>query len=117
LRRTSVFIALATLVGAPVAMPAQAPAAKIPIVRAKSFIPPKTPWGEPDISGNVTNVFEASTPFERPEDFAGRRLEEVQGDELAKFREDLQKRTLANFEGPPYECHEGNYGLQNMFEI
>src|SRR6202166_4222045 len=62
---------------------------------AKSFVPPRTPWGDPDISGNVTNVFEASTPFEKPDDFAGRRLEEVQGDELATFRADLQTRTLS----------------------
>ena len=112
--RASLFIALATLVGAPVAMPAQAPAARIPIVRAKSFIPPKTPWGEPDISGNVTNVFEASTPFERPEDFAGRRLEEVQGDELANFRADLQKRTLSNFEGP---LHGPDHWWQNIYDL
>jgi len=64
---------------------------------AKSFVPPRTPWGDPDISGNVTNVFEASTPFERPDDFAGRRLEEVQGEELATFRGDLRKGGQAWF--------------------
>src|ERR1700689_57199 len=67
---------------------------------AKTFVPPRMPWGDPDISGNVTNAFEPSPPFERPDDFAGRRLEEVQGEELARFRLELQKRTLSNFEGP-----------------
>ena len=82
--------------------------------RAKSFTPPKTPWGDPDVSGNVTNVFEASTPFERPEDFAGRRLEEVQGDELANFRSELQKRTLSNFEGP---LHGPDSWWQNIYDL
>ena len=81
---------------------------------AQSFTPPRTPWGDPDISGNVTNVFEASTPFERPDDFAGRRLEEVQGDELATFRADLQKRTLSNFEGP---LHGPDSWWQNVYDL
>ena len=81
---------------------------------AKAFTPPKTPWGDPDISGNVTNVFEASTPFERPEDFAGRRLDEVKGDELANFRGELQKRTLANFEGP---LHGPDSWWQNIYDL
>jgi hypothetical protein len=50
------------------------------------FTPPRTPWGDPDISGNVTNVFEASTPFERPESLAGRRLEDIHGEKLVEFR-------------------------------
>ena len=81
---------------------------------AKPFTPPRTPWGDPDVSGNVTNVFEASTPFERPDDFAGRRLEEVQGDELANFRSDLQKRTLANFEGP---LHGPDSWWQDIYDL
>jgi hypothetical protein len=81
---------------------------------AKTFVPPRMPWGDPDISGNVTNVFEASTPFERPDDFAGRRLEEVQGDELAKFRLELQKRTLSNFEGP---LHGPDEWWQNIYDL
>jgi hypothetical protein len=80
----------------------------------KPFVAPRTPWGDPDISGNVTNVFEASTPFERPDDFAGRRLEEVQGDELATFRLELQKRTLSNFEGP---LHGPDEWWQNIYDL
>ena len=100
--RASVLVVSAVVV-ASVSIAAQTPgqtAASKPATQkpAKAFTPPRTPWGDPDVSGNVTNVFEASTPFERPEDFAGRRLEEVQGDELANFRGELQKRTLANFE-------------------
>src|SRR5712691_1843311 len=103
--RASLLIASAAFVGASVSIAGQVP---------KSFTPPKTPWGDPDISGNVTNVFEASTPFERPDDFAGRRLDEVQGDELKNYRLELQKRTLANFEGP---LHGPDSWWQNIYDL
>ncbi len=61
---------------------------------------PRTPWGDPDLQGNYTNTFEQGTPFERPEQFAGRKLEEVTGAELAKIRQDIQRRTISAFEGP-----------------
>jgi hypothetical protein len=111
----SVLIAAVASAAVSVTAAAQAPVTKPAGAKTtKSFTPPKTPWGDPDISGNVTNVFEASTPFERPDGFAGRRLEEVQGDELSKFREDLQKRTLANFEGP---LHGPDHWWQNIYDL
>jgi hypothetical protein len=54
---------------------------------------PRTPWGDPDIQGNYTNLWEAGTPFERPEQFAGRRLEDVSREELLKMRLAIQDRT------------------------
>ena len=35
---------------------------------------PRTAWGDPDLQGVWTNVNEAATPFERPEEFGGTRL-------------------------------------------
>ena len=61
---------------------------------------PRTPWGDPDLQGNYTNVYENGTPLERPDQFAGRKLEEVQGEELAAIKRAQQQRTIANFEGP-----------------
>ena len=61
---------------------------------------PRTPWGDPDIQGTYTNTYEQGTPLERPEQFAGRRLEDVSGAELARIRQDIQKRTISAFEGP-----------------
>jgi len=61
---------------------------------------PRTPWGDPDLQGNYTNVYENGTPLERPEQFAGRKLEDVQGEELAGIKRAQQQRTIANFEGP-----------------
>jgi hypothetical protein len=55
--------------------------------------PPRTPWGDPDIQGNYTNLWEAGTPFERPEQFAGRRIEDITRDELLKMRLAIQERT------------------------
>jgi hypothetical protein len=49
----------------------------------KDFAPPKTPWGHPDLQGNFTHVSEANTPLERPEAFAGKRMEDVSAAELA----------------------------------
>src|SRR5205814_684649 len=43
---------------------------------------PRTPWGDPDLQGNYTNKYEQSTPLERPDEFAGRRRDDVTGAEL-----------------------------------
>ena len=47
---------------------------------------PRTPWGDPDLQGNYTNKYEQGTPFERPDEFSGRRLEDVKGEELAQIK-------------------------------
>ena len=44
---------------------------------------PKTPWGDPDISGIYTNKDEFGTPFERPDDLAGRDRREFGPEEMA----------------------------------
>ena len=50
---------------------------------AKNWVPPKTPWGDPDLQGNFTNKDEANTPYERPKVFEGRRMEDITPQELA----------------------------------
>ena len=74
--------------------------AALATVSSSAQTPPRTPWGDPDLQGTYTNTYEQGTPLERPEQFAGRRLEEVTGAELARIRQDIQKRTISNFEGP-----------------
>ncbi len=56
------------------------------------YAPPRTPWGDPDLQGNYTNKYEANTPLERPEQFAGRRLEDISEAELAALRAQRQKQ-------------------------
>jgi hypothetical protein len=44
---------------------------------AKGYTPPKTPWGDPDISGNFDTSPEANTPMERPDEWAGRKMDDI----------------------------------------
>jgi hypothetical protein len=60
---------------------------------SSTYTAPRTPWGDPDLQGNYTNLWEAGTPFERPDQFAGRRLEDIKGEELAAVRRGIQERT------------------------
>jgi hypothetical protein len=60
---------------------------------SSTYTAPRTPWGDPDLQGNYTNLWEAGTPFERPDQFAGRTLEDIKGEELAAIRRGIQERT------------------------
>jgi hypothetical protein len=82
---------------------AQAPAnasKPAPKTAAKPYSPPRTPWGDPDLQGDYTNLFEAGTPLERPDQLAGRKLEDVKGAELAAIKRAIQDRTIKQFETP-----------------
>jgi len=61
---------------------------------------PRTPWGDPDLQGTYTNTYENGTPFERPDEFAGRRLEDITGEELRKIKREAQERAIRAFQGP-----------------
>jgi hypothetical protein len=80
-------VALAAMTTPPVA--AQTAAAKGSASPAaaksgKAWTPPRTTWGDPDLSGSYTNTSESGTPFERPAEFDGKRLDEITPAELAK---------------------------------
>jgi hypothetical protein len=83
------------------AIVATVPLAMTPVSgQAKKWTAPKTSWGDPDIQGWFTNLQEDGTPLERPDQFAGRKLEDIKGEELANIKRDVQKRTLTTFQGP-----------------
>src|SRR5688572_21305443 len=44
----------------------------------------KLPWGDPDLQGNYSIISEANTPLERPDEFAGRRIEEFTPEVMAQ---------------------------------
>jgi hypothetical protein len=44
--------------------------------------PPRTSWGDPAIEGTYTNKDEYGTPFERPDDLAGKRREDFGPNEM-----------------------------------
>jgi hypothetical protein len=49
-------------------------------------------WGDPDLEGIYTNKDETSIPFERPKEFAGRRLESITAAELGALIESAAAR-------------------------
>ena len=68
----------------------------------RSWTAPRTPWGDPDLQGTYTNTYEDGTPLERPDQFAGRKLEEVKGEELRAIRKAAEERAIAAFKGPEH---------------
>jgi hypothetical protein len=65
----------------------------------KSYSPARTPWGDPDLQGTYTNKYEQSTPLERPDQFAGRRVEDVSGTELADVLARRNKQVIERSAG------------------
>ena len=82
--------------------------AKTPAIAkaAREWAPPRTPWGDPDLQGTFTNSNEYATPLERPERFAGRRLEDITDEELANVRRAAEQQAIAGLaqgpRGPDY---------------
>ena len=71
-----------------------------PLAAQQKYKAPRTAWGDPDFSGNYTNLYEAGTPMERPAQFDGRKLSDVTPDELKKFKLNIQETTISRFETP-----------------
>jgi hypothetical protein len=61
---------------------------------ARTWTPPRTPWGDPDLQGSFSNSNEYGTPLERPARFAGKRLEDVTPAEWAAVRQGAQQQTI-----------------------
>jgi hypothetical protein len=88
-------VAIALLAAAPAA--AQSRPVQSDAKTAKPWTPARTPWGDPDISGNFTNKYEIGTPFERPREFEGKRIEDFTPQELAQLAKERQERNLLNY--------------------
>jgi hypothetical protein len=101
---------VAVLSGLTVHVLAQAPGARAP----------RTPWGDPDLQGYYTNKYEYGTPFERPAAFAGRRMDEVKGQELASLAETRQQEALARapfFGGDPLGRIGNSAEFRDIYEV
>src|SRR5690606_25813524 len=61
---------------------------------------PRTPWGDPDLQGNYTNLSEAGTPMERPKEYEGRNMNEISPAERARIKKKLAEDTIGRFLGP-----------------
>src|SRR6187399_153707 len=78
---TAIFFVAATRPDAQqAAKPAAAPASP-----ARPYVPPRTPWGDPDIQGGWTNVNENGMPLQRPDTLTGKSVDEVDDSELAEI--------------------------------
>jgi hypothetical protein len=87
---------------------------------AQTSAVPRTPWGDPDLQGTYTNKYEQGTPFERPEEFEGRRIEDIPASELAdilKERQDLVLLRTALAGGDPAGNLGGPLHWQDQFDI
>jgi hypothetical protein len=89
------------------------------IVGAPEFVSaqghtPRTPWGDPDLQGTYTNKAEQGTPFERPAEFAGKRLEDFTPAELKQIAQRRQEQTL---ERAPFFGGGGIEGIGNSAEF
>jgi hypothetical protein len=71
------------------------PAAKI----VKGYVPPKTAWGDPQLSGAYTNSDESGIPFERPAQFDGKKIEDVTQAELDAIVKQRQEQTVERTPG------------------
>lgn len=58
-----------------------------------------TPWGDPAIGGVYTTKDEANTPLERPDEWAGRRIDTITPEELAA---DIARRQQIALERAPF---------------
>ena len=87
---------------------------------AKKYTPKRTAWGDPDLQGNFTNKYEQSTPFERPQGFEGRRVEDIKGAELAQVLKKRQEDSDARapfLAGDPTGRIRGNGAFSDRNEI
>src|SRR5262245_55186759 len=109
-------VALLALIASAIAVHAQH-ASSAP---SSSWTAPRTPWGDPDLQGNYTNKYETSTPFERPKEFEGRRMEDITAQELAAAVTRRQEDTLARakfFGGDPAGLIGNSAEFRDIYEI
>jgi hypothetical protein len=62
--------------------------------RSAVYSAPRTPWGDPDLQGSYTNSDESLIPMERPDALAGKSLEQVTPEELARLTEERNEARI-----------------------
>jgi len=113
----AIVLAFIALAFAPIA--AQTPASKPPARTTKIYVPAKTAWGDPDLQGVYTNKDESGIPFERPVQFEGKKLEDVDDSEFTELLRQRSEATLARAPSAGGETGAGpihwyeNYNAKN----
>ena len=70
-----------------------------PLPPRGTYVPQRTPWGDPDIAGAYNNSDESGIPFERPDEFAGRTLASFTQAELQTLTVQRQQQTIERAPG------------------
>jgi hypothetical protein len=83
-----------TIVAFALPMVACSPDAPTPTTGGASLVA-RTSWGEPNIEGTYTNKDEFGTPFERPDELAGKRRDEFGPEEMTTLVADRRERGRA----------------------
>jgi hypothetical protein len=100
---------------------AQTGSAAQPSARSASgYSAPRTPWGQPDLQGTYSNKYEQGTPMERPDEFKGRSLHEITGDELARVIAERKRRADARapfLAGDPTGQIQGNAEFRDQADL
>ena len=114
----AIVVLTASITLLPLAVPASPQTAPCSSQRAASkgataYATPRTPWGDPDLQGVFTNSNEYMTPLERPEAFAGRRLEDLSAEELTRLRASATKDMIAALPGGRVRGPD-DWWLQNL---
>src|SRR5215207_1558582 len=63
---------------------------------AKPYVPPRTPWGDPDLQGGWTNVNENGIPMEKPNTLGAQSLDDIEDAELADLIRERNERAAAS---------------------
>jgi hypothetical protein len=66
---------------------------------AAPWTAPRTPWGDLDLRGAYTNDNEYAMPLERPDEFAGKRVNDLTPAELAGIRRNARQKMIAALPG------------------
>jgi hypothetical protein len=67
-----------------------------------TYVPSKTPWGDPLLDGVYSNDDETGIPFERPAQFEGRRIEDITPSELASLNKERNAQFNAGVAGTEF---------------
>jgi hypothetical protein len=116
------FVALSAPIAGQIGATQKAPLVipKPPKAQKAGWTPPKTAWGDPDISGNFTNKYEQGTPIERPSGLEGKRVDDVRGDELValvKERQRVAEERAPFLAGDPTGRIRGNGAFSDRNEM
>jgi hypothetical protein len=76
----------------------------------RGWTAPKTSWGDPDLTGTFVNDNEYATPLERPDEFKGRRLEDIKAEE---FKDRAYQEAVTRLQGGRVRGPD-DWWLQNL---